>query len=271
MKNLVLPFLFLAFSVNAQQNEAVDLRWKINDTLTYKNVMKEITVKREEIKKDSIDKESVSFMKKYYAQMSNLKYEIKLFPDKRKNIDITMRLTKDKKDTTSYMFGIAAMFERVLLRGKISPKGELLSFYYGASKNSMISILFELPVKPVKVGDIWSVQFNSISISPDFIGDSIFKKNTVLFEKIIEKDGDKIAVLKYDIEEYVSGHLEEDVTPNKSGKGNEKRFIKTTLQATGFFSIKKGMWIQYKGAMEIDLNFLFQEGIKRTEFNLIYE
>ena len=58
-----------------------------------------------------------------------------------------------------------------------------------------------------------------------------------------------------------------------AGKSDDdkKTFMKMTHQATGYFSINKGMWIEYDGNMEIQTNFsmMGMGGNKRTEFKLI--
>jgi hypothetical protein len=274
MKKILLLLIFTAFSANAQQNKTVNLKWKINDTLTYKTVMKEIVVEQEqnEEEKDSIADGFKDLFKQMQQSAGNLKYETKLYPDNKGNVDIAMFLKQDKTDTTDNMFsGMAKMNGNVVLRGKVSSTGELLSFYYKSSQNNLISILFELPNKPIKVGDKWKLKVDMISMDQNFVADTLYKKNEVRLEKIIEKDGDQIAVIKYDIEEYVSGDFGNGLMTMFAGKSDKKTFMKMTYQATGYFSINKGMWIEYDGNMKIQTNFsmMGMGGNKRTEFKLI--
>jgi hypothetical protein len=274
MKKILLLFIITAFSANAQENKTVNLKWKINDTLTYKTIMKEIVVEQEqsEEKTDSIADGFKDFFKQMQKSAGNLKYETKLYPDKKGNVDIAMFLKKDKTDTTDNLFtGMAEMNGNVVLRGKVSSAGELLSFYYKSSQNNLISILFELPNKPIKVGDKWKLKVDMISMDQNFVADTLFKKNEVRLDKIIEKDGDQIAIIKYDIEEYVSGDFGNGLMTMFEGKNDKKTFMKMTHKATGYFSINKGMWIEYDGIMEIKTNFSMM-GMgenKRTEFKLI--
>ncbi len=279
MKKILLILIITAFSAKAQQNKTVSLKWKINDTLTYKTVMKEIVVEQEqeqdEEEKDSISDGFKDLFKQMQQSAGNLKYETKLYPDNKGNVDIAMFLKQDKTDTTDNMFsGMAKMNGNVVLRGKVSSAGELLSFYYKSSQNNLISILFELPNKPIKVGDKWKLKVDMISMDQNFVADTLFKKNEVRLDKIIEKDGDQIAVIKYDIEEYVSGDFGDfgnGLMTMFTGKSDKKTFMKMTHQATGYFSINKGMWIDYDGNMEIQTNFsmMGMGGNKRTEFKLI--
>lgn len=118
-------------------------------------------------------------------QLSNLKYETKLFPDKNGNVDIAMMLKKDKIDSTETLFSeMAKMNGNVVLRGKVSPEGKLLSFYYKRAQNNLISILFELPINPVKVGDEWELNVDMISMDKNFKADTLYKKNVVRLKGI---------------------------------------------------------------------------------------
>ncbi len=276
MKKILLLLIITSFSVNAQQNKTVNLKWKISDTLTYKTVMNEVAVEQEqnEEETDSLSEVFKDLFKQIQKSAGNQKFETKLYPDKKGNVDIAMFLKKDKTDTTDNIFsGMAGMNGNVVLRGKVSSTGELLSFYYKSSQNNLISILFELPNKPIKVGDKWKLKVDMISMDQNFVADTLFKKNEVRLDKIMEKDGDQIAVIKYDIEEYVSGDFGNGLMTMFAGKSDDdkKTFMKMTHQATGYFSINKGMWIEYDGNMEIQTNFsmMGMGGNKRTEFKLI--
>ena len=269
-------FLFFVFAANAQPSETVDLRWKITDTLTYKTVMKDKKVEQEKASEevDTLAEKANAFFKALQAQNVNLNYKTRLFPDKNNNIDIEMLLCTAEADTTLNIFSAtAAMNGNVVLRGKISREGELLSFYYKSAQNNLISVLFVLPAKPVKVGDTWPLQVDMINMDSGFIADSLSKKNEVLFEKIVERNGDKLAVLKYDIEEYVSGDFGNGIMNMFNGKNNNQIYMKISHQATGLFSIEKGMWMEYDGKMEIDTNFsmLGMGGKTQTEFKLVPE
>ncbi|WP_204346650.1 hypothetical protein [Psychroserpens algicola] len=279
MKRLLLPFLFIAFSVNAQQKEIVDLKWKISDTLTYKTVMKDIMVPQEESKSEKqtdtlFGGKANDFFKKMQEQTANLKYETKLYPDKNGNIDIAMFLKADKTDTTETLFsGMAKMNGNVVLRGKVSTEGELLSFYYKSSQTNLIAILFELPKEPIKVGDEWSLKVDLISMDQNFVADTLYRKNKVRLEKIIEQNGDKIAVIKYDIEEYVSGDFGNGLMTMFAGESDKETYMKISHKATGLFSLNKGFWFEYDGIMEVDTNLsmMGMGGKKRTEFKLTPE
>lgn len=277
MKKLFLPFLLMTFSLQAQQRETVDLKWKINDTLTYNTVMRNVVLERskEQTENDSISEKMNNMFKVVQEQLYHLKYETKLFPDKNRNVDIAMMLKKDKADTTETMFsGLAKMNGNVVLRGKVSPDGELLSFYYKEDQKNLISILFELPSKPVAIGDEWDLKVNMVSMDQNFIADTLYKKNVVRLKALKKINGNKIAVIEYDIEEYVSGDFGNGMmTMFSKDKTLKKRFMKMSHKATAEFDIEKGYWILYDGIMDIETNFSLMGlgGNKRTEFKLSLE
>ena len=264
----------MAFSLNAQQKETVDLKWKINDTLTYKTVMRDVVLEKskEQTENDSISEKMNGMLKAMQKQLSGLKYETKLFPDKNGNVDIAMMLKKEKTDTTETLFsGMAKMNGNIVLRGKVSPEGELLSFYYKSAQNNMISILFELPTEPVAIGDKWEVKVDMISMDQNFKADTLYKKNVVRLKDIKSYNGNKIAVVEYDIEEFVSGDFGNGMMVMFSkDKADKKTFMKMSHKATAEFDLEKGYWISYDGIMDVETNFslMGMGGNKRTEFKL---
>lgn len=277
MKKLILPFVLIAFSLNAQQKETVDLKWKITDTLTYKTVMENVVLEKskEQTENDSIAEKMSGMFKALQEQFSDLKYETKLFPDKNGNVDIAMMLKKDKADTSeTFISGMAQMTGNVVLRGKVSADGELLSFYYKEAQKNLISILFELPTKPIKVGDEWDLKVSMVAMDQNFIADTLYKKNVVRLKDIKNISGNKIAVIEYDIEEYVSGDFGNAMMKMFSkDKTDKKTFMKMSHKATAEFNLEKGYWVLYEGIMNVETNFslMGMGGNKRTEFKLTPE
>ncbi|GAA4298241.1 hypothetical protein [Aestuariibaculum suncheonense] len=277
MKKLLLPFILVAITANAQKKETVDLKWKITDTLTYKTVMQDVILEKnkEQTESDSISEKISGMFKTMQEQLSDLKYETKLFPDKNGNVDIEMMLKKDKTDTTETIFsGMAKMNGNIVLRGKVSPEGELLSFYYKSAQNNLISILFELPTKQVAIGDEWDLKIDMISMDQNFKADSLYKKSVVRLKDIKIEKRNKIAVIEYDLEAFVSGDFGNGIMSVFSKEeGDKKIFMKTSHKAIGKFDLDKGYWISYDGIMDIETNFTLMGigGNKRTEFKLTPE
>ncbi|MGV0967206.1 hypothetical protein [Empedobacter falsenii] len=157
----------------------------------------------------------------------------------------------------------------VVLRGRISKTGEIISTYYKNSQKNLISILFSLPNKEVEIGEKWKLNLNLIEMDQNFVADNTSNQNTVYIEKIIHQNNDQIAVIKYDINEYVLGDFNTPMAEMFGMKNNEKIYMKTSFIATGYFSLLKGKWTNYEGEMEIDSNFSMLGGKSKTEFKLI--
>lgn len=263
--------VLFVFVANAQ--ETIDLKWKISDTLTYKTIMKDIVSEKNETlsENDSFSQKMSGLFRSMQNGLSNLKYETKLFPDKNGDIDISMILKENKSDTTQTLFsGIAKMNGNVVLRGKINSEGQLLSFYYKRAQNNLTSLLFELPKGQIKVGDKWSLKVDMISMDQNFKADTIYKKNMVELKDLIIQNGNKIAIIEYDLHEYVSGDFGNEIMSLFGEEKGKKTFMKASHKAIGKFDLEKGYWISYGGVMDIKTNFslLGIAGNKRTEFRL---
>lgn len=270
-KILLLLLIFTALSIHAQQKTTYDLNWKITDTLTYETVMREEIVEQDlgQTQNDSISDDFRSLFKSMQKEMAGLTYETKLYPDKSGNIDITMFVKQEKDTATSIFSEMAKINGNVVLRGKVSREGELLSFYYNQSQNNLIAILYELPTKPVAIGDEWELDVNMISMNHNFTADSLYRKNKVRLKDV----QGNVALVEYDIEEYVSGDLGNGVTNLFTGgdNSNQKTFMRMTHQAIAKFDLEKGYWIKYEGYTSVETNFKFlsMTGNNRTQFLLI--
>jgi hypothetical protein len=274
---LILILYLVSLFSNAQTDsveESVDLKWKIADTLTYHTVMRDTIYgsSKSQTETDSIRSNMNGLLQLMQKQFFNLNYETKLFPEKNGNVDIAMMLKENRADSTKSIFsGIAKMNGNVALRGKVSPEGKLLSYYYKRAQNNIISILFELPTASVKVGDAWSLDVNMISMDQNFKADSTYKNNTVRLSEIKILNGNKIAVIKYDLQEFVSGEFDNRFMSMFSKESAYKEtYMKISHKATAEFDIDKGYWILYDGVMDTETNFspLGMNGNKRTKFKL---
>ncbi|SEA53131.1 hypothetical protein [Bizionia paragorgiae] len=252
MKKLLLPFLFIAFSTNAQEKEMITLKWKLTDTLSYKTFMYGYTLE-EKIKKAETET-NIERKNKLLKEIerNKLNYETLILPDSKGNFDVKMILKATKADSVeTYISKMAKLNKNVVLRGKFTPEGKILSFYYEQNKKNLISLLFELPQKSVKIGDEWNIDVDMISLDQHFKADSLHKKNTVRLKDIVERNGNKIAIIEYDLNEYVSGSLMKKKSLNsKQNELSEKPYLKAIHKIIGEFNIDKGFWISYNGYRE---------------------
>lgn len=205
----------------------------------------------------------------FITSMAQMKNESQKDEKKKKN-----KKSKENEngiDSTEFknmLKGLASLNNNIVLRGRISNTGEIVSTYYKNSQTNVISILFELPNRKVEVGEKWKLNVSLIQMDQNFLCDSLSKENSAFIEKIIEKDNDKIAVIQYNIHEYVLGDFNNPLGGMFGMSTNEKTYMKASYIATGYFSIIKGKWNSYVGEMEIETNTMLGEKSK-TEFILI--
>ena len=244
MKKILLLIILIAFSSNAQDKETVDLKWKITDSLTYETFMHGYSL--EEKIKEVENETNLERMNELLKEIKRdkINYETQIFSDNHGNYDVKMI---HKSDVNKLNIND----RNVILRGKFNPDGQNLSFYYEQNKKNLISLFFELPKKSLKIGDEWNIDVDIISLNQHFKADSLSKKNTVRLKDIVERNGNKIAIIEYDLNEYVSGSLEKNKTKNsKKNKTSEKPYLQATHKIIGEFNIDKGFWISYDGYRE---------------------
>jgi hypothetical protein len=152
-----------------------------------------------------------------------------------------------KGDMAKFKNLLALMSKGAVLRGAVNADGGIQSFYLKGDQRNLVSLLFELPGKPVNVGDSWSLDVHMISMDQNFVCDSSYRKNVVTLVDIKKVGGETVAVLRYDVAEYVSGNftspLAEDPIPT---------YMKMTHHALASFSVDRGRWISYEAIVAID-------------------
>ena len=161
---------------------------------------------------------------------------------------------------------VHSMNQGIMLRGSVYETGGIHSFWIKSSQKNMIAMLFELPNKPVKIGDSWTLEINFITNDQNFKCDSAFKANKVTLIDLKQVKGETIAVLKYEFEEYVEGIFNSPAM-FRSG-GAIPTTMKFTFHALAEFSIKKGRWLSYDGIMSLKANGVMTANTKK-KFSLI--
>ncbi len=293
MKKLLLIALgFTALTALAQE-KSVDLRWKIakDEKLNYTTVMSEIDTSTTEVNfegffKDLSDSSGVAphLAKNFFKDMSrsiqDLDYVSSLTSKGNGVVDIVMytvpkpeNAEKENSSEEEVGMNMAKMMQRmtngVMLRGSVFATGGMHSFWVKSDQKNLISLLFELPAKPVKVGDKWSLDIQLISNDQNFECDSSYKLNEVTLTDIKTVNGETIAVLNYQLVEYVQGNY---TMPAFFGDKSEvkKTTMKFVFQGLAEFSIDKGRWISYEGNMGLDSSGVMTSH-KKTRFALINE
>jgi len=269
-KLLTIVFGLLTIASFGQKRQKVDLDWKIGkqEKLSYMTVMSEIDTSSVALNfgglyksfSDSTGKgmpEAKEFFKKLNAAFKGMNVVTTLTNKGGGVIDIVAVANRDKNefqsDTTDskqdrMIKMMQAMGQGVLLRGSVYEAGGIHSFWTKTNQKNLISIFFELPTKPVQIGDTWKLDVNLISNDENFDCDSSYNLIRVTLIDIKKVQGETIAVLKYDIVQYVNGNFSMAKLAGKGG-GQTKTMMKFAHQALAEFSIDKGRWIAYDGVM----------------------
>lgn len=290
---LTILLAVIATTAFGQRNQTVDLKWKIgeNENLNYATVMSDIDTSSIEMDfggllkslSDSTDsgiKESKDFFKKFNDAFKNLDYVTTLSTEEDGVIDIVMttRPKENVKETeidstdskeAEMLKMMQSMSQGVMLRGSVYETGDIHSFWVKSNQKNLIAIFFQLPTNPVKIGDKWPLEVNLIANDQNFKCDSAYKINEVTLTDIKKVDGETVAVLKYNIVEYVSGDFN---SPSFFGNedGKKKTMMKFSHQGIAEFSIEKGRWISYDGIMSLEASGVMTAN-KKTKFTLIKE
>lgn len=265
---LTLTLVMLAITAFGQRSEKVELNWKINpnETLSYQTVMSQIDTTKVEFnfgglfkalsdsKNENADK-ALKLFKELNKSFKNIDFVTNLRNEGNGVVDIVMK-TRSRQNAsaqnnatdnkaTQMVKMMQAMNQGIVLRGAVNETGGIHSFWITSKQKNLVSLLFELPEKPVGVGDSWELNINLIANDQNFKCDTAYKRNIVTLTDIKEVNGDKVAVLKYDIVEFVEGNFN---VPAFAGKGGAvKTMMKLTHQAVAEFSVKKGRWVSYDG------------------------
>jgi len=268
--------------------QTVNLKWKIgeNEKLNYLTVMSDIDTSKVEINFNNLFKalsdstgkrllETKNLFKELNKAMQNMDYISTLTNMGNNVIDIVMTARpkeKAKQDSNSKQNEISKMMQSinqgVVLRGSVYATGGIHSFWVKANQKNLISTFFELPTKPLKIGDTWKLDISLIANDQNFTCDSSYKINEVTLTDIKKNKGETLAVIKYNIVEYVNGTFN---SPSFMGSGGEqKTMMKFTHQAIAEFSVDKGRWISYDGIMSLDATGVMTAN-KKTKFTLISE
>ena len=290
---LTILLAIIATTVFGQRNQTVDLKWEIgeNEKLNYATVMSDIDTSSIEMDfgglfkslSDSTEsglKESKDFFKKFNDAFKNLDYvttlskeengviEIVMATRPKENVNETEIDSTDSKEAEMLKM-MQSLNQGIMLRGSVYESGDIHSFWVKSNQKNLIAIFFQLPANPVKIGDKWSLDVNLIANDQNFECDSAYKVNEVTLTDIKKVDGETVAVLKYNIIEYVNGDFNSPSFFGNEG-GKKKTMMKFSHQGIAEFSIDNGRWITYDGIMSLEASGVLTAN-KKTKFTLIKE
>ncbi len=147
----------------------------------------------------------------------------------------------------AYQKIIAQMEGSVQLRGDITPSGSIRTFYLESRQKNLLSMFFELPQSPVRIGDSWELDVNFVSMGHGFICDSAKRVNRVTLVSLEPTDfQDQIATLEYTLSESVKGKFSVPMLGEDKPTNMSFSFI-----GKGEFLVRKGIWKSFVGRMEM--------------------
>lgn len=260
-----------------------DLIWKIdkNSPVAYKTAMEAID--ENNMAKKGFDcndfqnafSDSANFncdeFKDFFEAMTSLykdySFTTTLTEDKNGAIDVKLISVKNNSSSNNLPDSLPDFFKDVMtgvqLRGKINTDGGIESFYMKKEQMNLLAIMFELPTKPVKIGDRWAIQASFISNDQNFICDEYDKTHIVELADVKEIDGDLIAFIKYDLRYYVNGEFNNPFL----GKTVPTK-MDLAFNGISEFNITKGKWKDYNGLMTMDVSGIMTNKTKQR-FKLI--
>ncbi len=276
-KRIIFPVLILLlalfnFSSTIPENpaEEIELKWKMSaKPIVYKTIMNDIGESTFEANfgglfdklRDSTKSSQKEFMNKLKGMYENtsLKTVLTRSKDFQGVFDIEM-IADDKKEKNSFLQG-------TVLRGSMYENGTLHSFWLKNAQKNLISLLFELPGKPLKKGDSWTLDnVNFIGNDQNFVCRKASKTNKITLSDILLRNGETIAIIDYDIYEYVSGEFSMALLDKKS----EPTTMEFIYRGQAEFSVEKGKWVTYNGIMSLDATGIMTSKQKQ-QFALIEE
>lgn len=159
---------------------------------------------------------------------------------------------------------------QVLLRGSVYETGDIHSFWVKTDQKNLLALLFQLPSTPKKVGDTWPLDVHLIANNQAFICDSSYQLNKVTLTEIKEVNGETIAVLQYEIQEFVQGKLELSSFQNTDANHDEPTTLSFSFIGKAEFSVTKGRWNNYLGLLAMKATGVMKAKVN-TKFALIPE
>lgn len=275
----------------------VALKWNVNDTIKYitkmeqvgeaefnmdfektfgnifsdisKKIIDSTSVKKDSAKNDLNNLFKGDLFKKMKSEFNKINNKTELItyltksPNFENVIDVEMiRKNLIKNDSIDEKSLFSMIKSGTQLKGSIYENGSLHSFWLNNAQRNLISLFYELPAKEIKKGDVWSLKnLNYIQYNNIFNCNKAEKKNEVKLVDLIKKNRETIALIEYNIYEYVDGNI--IFFGNKTPSN-----MKMKYNAKGEFSIDKGKWVSYKGFLSIETNGMISSKSKQ-KFELI--
>jgi hypothetical protein len=263
----IMFFIFLLFNNSlffSQVDEHYKIEWKLDqdETVIYKTKMQRVDSLEHQSFKFNFDKiieempdslknqtgeqdSTLSKMNDFFESLNSIGDNYNFYSVLSKNadesFDVKMIMKKAVEGKNNQTDSLLQMFTQlnhgVVLRGKLNRDGSIQSFYLQQNQKNMLSMYFELPTEPVKIGDSWSLEINLSQFDQNFICHKSERRNKIELIDVKEIDGEEIAYIKYDIFEMVEGYFN-----NPFSKSHIPTFMQMSFSGISQFSITNGRW-----------------------------
>lgn len=244
MKTLFL-FTVILTSLSAWGQEGpFELNWKIDDgdSIRYAQEMRLVSYEMIELE-DEFDEG----FKDMQEAFDNLDFFTTLY-DRGDQIEVvSYSVSKPEAEDAEEGSFTQILSDKVVLRGNMYKTGGIASFWTKTQQKNLLALLFELPQEPVSVGDSWPIDISFLQMDENFVCDSSFSKNEVYLAEVIEEDNDRIAVINYDIEQFITGSMEVGFIDSE-----DPSEMKMTFKGQAKFSIDRGRIVFSSGILKVE-------------------
>jgi hypothetical protein len=272
MKNIShFLLILLSLSARSQTGNAVFLKWKLQpkETIIYKasmaedmaSLLSDTMFQRLMDSAKNVHKDISQMLSRLTENQPDVNIRVKMQEAGKDIIDVELTMktdaTPDKKQkmaTKDPPTMNPDINNDLMLRGAITENGAIRSFYLKTDQKNLLATFFELPGKPVSIGDTWPLSVSLIQMDQNFKCDTSARTNEVMLRDILVRENDSVALLQYNIAEYASGNFN-----NPLSNTNQKTTREISHHGTAEFSITNGRWISYDVIM----------GVKATGFMLV--
>ncbi|MTB52019.1 hypothetical protein [Lewinella sp. W8] len=269
MKRITLLLAFLFFNTVGYGQSFYDLNWKLDNGEQINYQLTITSYEKLPLNMDSIlntfsrDSESelseddlagLEKLRNYDGKTENRYHtNIRNSNHFEKVLDVTM-IDTDQEPIAyldDFLDSLGIQRNGITLRGTLNKSGTIHSFWMNRAQKNMLSLLFELPDHQIQKGDTWQLpNVNMTGNSQNFICHEAKKRNQVQLVDVEYSATDTIAVIAYDIMEYVSGEFTAAALFNKDNDTSHE--ATSTFTAEAKFSIAQGKWLEFKGRMEVE-------------------
>lgn len=136
------------------------------------------------------------------------------------------------------------MMSGVQLRAQVTETGEVASWWLDQKQANLAALFLQLPDRPVKPGDTWSIGVRFLSMGHGYVHKKADRINRVRFVSLTPKGDDRVATVEYLIAESVEGDFVNPMTQASTPTTMRMSFV-----GSGEFLVRAGRWSRLTGRL----------------------